>query len=864
MPKGSSTLKDDILFTGFGSHSNRPNLKVDDSGQSESDLDLNPNGEYQDPKICLDLLKTMIGTVLDTEFDCMLLTPGERSVLLAFQRLSVHAQNLFVFLVIHPTWHRLPSLKLVEIPWGDVACAITELVRPLELTVAKFDCEPEVKPEPANFCVKTEETSDFSALALVKKEEPLEIESPFKLESLPATIPGPSNPDVKFDVNATAGPSTLLPPEPNPPSLCITDSDMTLRQLLEYMGPDEQRIIGKDLKIKAKKKTDLIESILSFSSSQTTLADYFGKGKVKAGTEKPSSQEERLRAMIMKKLQKLVRVNQDVYDILRRVHIIYFRSTKFPIEIIPRPLRHLQRNYPEYVCARNVSIWPTRKKLIEYEDSLTAEAVIDGVLPSAVFSDAESPKQKNSKLKGKSRAVDEEDEGEVQDKKAAAVRKAKATKTLFDEVYSRWPSYLSIKLQGILCPGLERFEAGYVLTRVLHKSVKAFKLLENCRDELAVYDVLLDQKVWCSGLRGPWHIRRTAIHVAKMKDRPDEGRLAIKTSTDGMTDPATALVYCPTLIKNLVQLQKRLQIPVDDQVEISEAPKVAKVVLEAVRIVVDNEKKKNSLWRTQDDEVVPIEKLVSQHYEETGFGSISAGSCFFTTLFTLLFWDIIFMPVDGAFDTHFQTCPLDLCEDTFVTSRSAAITHRLSEIEDDKAVHYLRQHDTQYRPAQPCAVGARWDLCARKKLIGIAKCIPPKTLAMICQMFCEDYAGACVGAPDLIAWNARDKDYKLVHIKGPGYPGRQSQKAWRDVLARVDTEQEVCEVVEPGKKKRKGKKKAADSDSDSASEDGELEPESEEECESQARASGSKKRPRDSDEEEEYQPKNSKRRKTSG
>jgi hypothetical protein len=57
MRKGHSTPKEDILFTGFASHASRPNEQVDEFLESELDLDLNSNGEYQVPAICLDVLK---------------------------------------------------------------------------------------------------------------------------------------------------------------------------------------------------------------------------------------------------------------------------------------------------------------------------------------------------------------------------------------------------------------------------------------------------------------------------------------------------------------------------------------------------------------------------------------------------------------------------------------------------------------------------------------------------------------------------------------------------------------------------------------------------------------------------------------
>lgn len=131
--------------------------------------------------------------------------------------------------------------------------------------------------------------------------------------------------------------------------------------------------------------------------------------------------------------------------------------------MLPRPLRHLQRNYPEYTRTR-ADVWDDRETFIEYVDCLRAEAIIDGVLPSPL-GDAMGKRKRPPPVK-------EEDEDEDEDKakrkakaRAEAIRKAKATKRLFDEVYPRWAQHASIKAQiqtqsDPVPPGLERFEPG--------------------------------------------------------------------------------------------------------------------------------------------------------------------------------------------------------------------------------------------------------------------------------------------------------------------------------------------------------------------------------------------------------------------
>lgn len=159
------------------------------------------------------------------------------------------------------------------------------------------------------------------------------------------------------------------------------------------------------------------------------------------------------------RLGKLIRIDEDVFEVLMRAHLRYFLPCEFPTEIIPRPLRHLQRKYPDYVCKRSENIWENRETLIEYHDSLRAEAKIAGVLPSGIQPDVEPSSEEMQPGKRKRPTADGVEV--VKDKNAAAIRKATVTQTLFEEVFKRWASHYGVKAQSdSVDPGLERFEPG--------------------------------------------------------------------------------------------------------------------------------------------------------------------------------------------------------------------------------------------------------------------------------------------------------------------------------------------------------------------------------------------------------------------
>lgn len=90
-----------------------------------------------------------------------------------------------------------------------------------------------------------------------------------------------------------------------------------------------------------------------------------------------------------------------------------------------------------------------------------------------------------------------------------------------------------------------------------------------------------------------------------------------------------------------------------------------------------------------------------------------------TTIFALLFWDILFSDVKGAFETPYQDAPLDLFEDSFYFSRKDLIDKRLAEINGGMAQEILERHDEKHRVKQTRCIGTRWDICERQDLVEI-------------------------------------------------------------------------------------------------------------------------------------------------
>jgi Fanconi-associated nuclease 1 len=96
-------------------------------------------------------------------------------------------------------------------------------------------------------------------------------------------------------------------------------------------------------------------------------------------------------------------------------------------------------------------------------------------------------------------------------------------------------------------------------------------------------------------------------------------------------------------------------------------------------------------------------------------------------IFALLFWDIIFADVPGAFETPYQTAPLDLAEETFYYARKEMIETRLKEVQEGQARAILERHDDAYREKNTWCVGVQWDICGKQDLVEIVEVSIPSS-----------------------------------------------------------------------------------------------------------------------------------------
>ncbi|KAG1817309.1 hypothetical protein EV424DRAFT_1472919 [Suillus variegatus] len=826
-------------------------------------------GDASDKKVnvYVRLFEDMLGTLIETEthlFDLPELDYFQR-----YDRLSPNAKFLMTKLLLRKfnAWHRLDSLKYeAEIGSKEgLIQAIDEICFvPGQVKVDTIDDEAvKMSVEEREIIDLTDAPRSLPSRIL----QPQEILAPHLYQPTPLTpliikteeVPIPLDATLSA-ANALAGPSSIkledLPmantklmnhvetlPEPGV-ILAEDESQMDLPTLLECLRVDELRCIAKQMRVKASSKPffDKLPSLLVARQPRNDCAILFSVHSASA-------------------------------CVCMRAFIGSTQSSQ--ALLLPSLLsRFKKRSYANIASARTKDIWPTRDALLAYEQALEQEEIVDAmfagnfaavgaerefktpaadelrfktpVTPSAALGAPQTPISTKtvqtpvsntfatpaSSSKGRPRSRSDVS-GNTEKPDSVRVHRARLVKEIFEEVYPHWQALVKTKSEGGLEGeergyGLERFESGHVLTRLVCKGAHALGILGEHEYELSVLESLLAQRRWRRGRRGRWHERRALIlekHVVRYDD-------ALSACLDALKDDDTHIVFRPKLDRRLTALEKKLKVePADrhtsewnlqplvlvsfegvrvrhraaslkldragrnindsakSKVSITQAgditkflspkkPGVTKVDATPVSIKAEarerKEEKGKSIWVGRDNLEVNVETLALQWYEDQGFKGIHSETRIITTLFGILFWDIIFLPIPGAFETPFQTAPLDIAEDAFYHARRDPIETRLKELEDGRGEEIVNRVEAEHRARKTWCVGVDWELVEEGEIVKIVRIMlgaAPAVQISLCGMRIQENASS----------------------------SRLRAQLWIDVLLRAGTAVELCSVHEQGK-----------------------------------------------------------------
>ncbi|CAE6523617.1 unnamed protein product [Rhizoctonia solani] len=645
------------------------------------------------------------------------------------------------------------------------------------------------------------------------------------------------------------------------PVVLLEDTSVaTPAQLLECLTLVELKLMGKRLKVAPKAKStreELINAILRSTSTQTTLPfaiaskssnssskkninDWkklfpFKPPQVSGKAQSVPLQERRVRDICGELYGACFRLLDGVVQALHLVSVVYFRSTEQSEanSIMLSAILSLsgKRNYPAYEYKRTADVFPTRTDLLRYLEISLLLNEIENILAGV---------------------------GQPQGAKFDRQKASQDVVNIWQNHRDRWNSLVAyLKDKSHRERGLERFEEGYLLTRLAYKTAECFGTLKEFDMEAKLLEALLRQTRWRRSKRGRWYDRIALIYTKYMGGGDANLRKARDYLLMGLKDDLVSVGSRPMLLRRLQRLEKQLRLPLDEQYLGERGLKVAaETWIEGTRIYIpqtspskgadtaskmppstmdkaimmhfsgspssslpigsSNQRPKwtgKTIWAGKEGEV-NVETLALEYYALHDFRGFHSEGAIVSTLFGLLFWDILFAPIPGAFETPYQSAPLDLVHDSFFGSREEIINARLEELRNTSgaARQIASSVYSREREREPWCVGLRWDLFeSEEDLIEVIECLGGHALAAICRLLAEEYGSRGGGVPDLFIWNATEKKCKFVEVKGPGDNLSETQKVWINVLLDACVDVEVCHVYESGKMPAhtaKGKNKA--------------------------------------------------------
>uniref|UniRef100_A0A8C2QD34 Fanconi-associated nuclease n=2 Tax=Cricetulus griseus TaxID=10029 RepID=A0A8C2QD34_CRIGR len=387
-------------------------------------------------------------------------------------------------------------------------------------------------------------------------------------------------------------------------------------------------------------------------------------------------------------------------------------------------------------------------------------------------------------------------------------------KELFQSAKRDWDqlkSHPSLRYHEALPLFLRCFTVGWIYTRIFSRAVEVLERLRMYEEAVEELESLLSQKIYCPDSRGRWW-DRLALNLHQHLKRLDA---AIRCISEGLADPQVRTGHRLSLYQRAVRLRESPSCKKYKHL-LSQLPEIAvgdvKHVTITGRLCPQHGMGKSVFVIEAGDTTNPttilcsVEELALDYYRRSGFdqGIHGEGSTF-STLCGLLLWDIIFMDgIPDVFRNAYQASPLDLCTDSFFSSREQALEARLQLIHSAPAVS-LQAWVTEAWQAQQGRVASlvSWDrFTSLQQAQDLVSCLGGPVLSGVCRRLAADFRHCRGGLPDLVVWNSQSHRCKLVEVKGPSDRLSCKQMIWLDELQKLGAQVEVCHVVAVGAKSK--------------------------------------------------------------
>lgn len=195
---------------------------------------------------------------------------------------------------------------------------------------------------------------------------------------------------------------------------------------------------------------------------------------------------------------------------------------------------------------------------------------------------------------------------------------------------------------------------------------------------------------------------------------------------------------------------------------------------------------------TLEQSEIGVEESVVEHYLQEGAWAQHVENGLLPGLFGLLFWEVIFTPVPGAFFHPFQRGPSDLYSERFGTARQTLI-EECFQMMQQPSVFEAKLIDTFHAKNGLVNPFVMWRHLSDELLSLAVKRIPIAHLETVFRRILRDTKGHRSGFPDLVVF-PESGGYELVEVKGPGDTLQGNQKRWLRVFSDFDIPAKVVHV----------------------------------------------------------------------
>ncbi|KAF9581062.1 hypothetical protein BGW38_002059, partial [Lunasporangiospora selenospora] len=408
-----------------------------------------------------------------------------------------------------------------------------------------------------------------------------------------------------------------------------------------------------------------------------------------------------------------------------------------------------QRIFPVYEITRTSSVFKSQEELIKYEEAIKIHYDLADMIESAMgpgkdavvyvrdpdqaksiqgngrrklTNHAKAVKQGNDEtsalqVKGKSLDHNLDDLDAEQLRRLEVIGIYEQVIQMAEGIRGAWREYVALEHElSSSNPSyfLLRFSPGWVYTQILRLELRAFAFLKRFEEESVLLHELLDQQVYSLGQRGGWYDRLALVKSNYSFDKRLGKKEALQVCMMGLRDKYVHTVDATVLQSRIVRLESELRVPFRDRHDFSYLTfrKAQKRILTGERLntpgtaapsyasshayaYIPNSMgsghpiaMQRPLWRNIDGSDCGVEELALSYYGTLGYKGFHSENSILSTLFGLLFWDILFSSQPGVFETLYQTEPLDLRTDAFFLTRRDLVMERIEKIAKSVLIEY--------------------------------------------------------------------------------------------------------------------------------------------------------------------------------